>query len=104
MIQQKFIFNKRFEYNVDVLPSKIAIWEAYKPFLDDSGIFSIYEKDSFTSQGSSLSSKIRLESLYNNLNNHVKINLYPIYSNLFLHVFPQKFIILKAYNLDQKSI
>ena len=68
MIQQEFIFNKRFKYNVDVLPSKIAIWEAYKPFLDDSGIFSIYEKESFTSQGSSLSSKIRLESLYNNLN------------------------------------
>ena len=67
MLQHRFVFNKRFEYNVDILPSKIAIWEAYKPFLKGSGIFSVYEKKSFISTSSSLSSRIRLEALYNNL-------------------------------------
>ena len=67
MDKHKFIFNKKYEYNVEMHPSKIAIWEAYKPFLDGSGIFSVYEKNSFITTGSSLSSRIRLEMLYNNL-------------------------------------
>ena len=62
----KFVFNKRFEYNVEVVPAKVAIWEAYKPFADKSGLFSLYRPEQFVTTGT-LSRALRFETLYNNL-------------------------------------
>ena len=63
----KFKFNSRCKYDVDVTPSRVAVWEHYQPYINGTGIFNLYDKTQFTTKGSSLSKKLRFESLYNNL-------------------------------------
>ena len=68
-MHQKFRFNQNEIYDVEVHPAKIAVWEKYTPYAKSTGIFSLYERERYVSSktGTSLSSKIRYECLYNNL-------------------------------------
>ena len=61
----KFKFNSQYKYDVDVTPSRVAVWEYSR--INGDGIFNLYDKDQFVSKGSSLSKKLRFESLHNNL-------------------------------------
>ena len=70
-----FTFNKKFNYNVNVVPSKVAVWEQYIPYKNSEGIYSLINKDIFVSSGASLSGKFRFESIYNNLTNVIKRHL-----------------------------
>ena len=64
---QRFRFNANDTYEVEVYPAKIAVWEKYAPFTNRTGFFKLVEKEEFVSSGSSLSSKLRYECLFNNL-------------------------------------
>lgn len=68
----KFKFNSQYKYDVDVTPSRVAVWEHYQPYINGDGIFNLYDKDQFVSKGSSLSKKLRFESLHNNLASRIR--------------------------------
>lgn len=66
---QRFRFNQNETYDVEIHPAKIAVWEKYSPYSKSTGIFSLFDRERYVSSktGSSLSSKLRYECLFNNL-------------------------------------